>query len=71
MWQQIYLCVLEKNKFQCKKFNTYADADVFFTNKNNGKTSTMIPISTMIPSIFHERVLQYKLAHRFIKTNNI
>ena len=53
MWQQIYLCVLEKNKFQCKKFNTYADADVFFTNKNNGKTSTMI-LSRCIycPSIF-------------------
>ena len=69
----VYLCVLTlKNTFECKKFNTYKEADyyynIFYYNNNEFPKSTMIPICKYTPSFLHEKILNYKLGKLFIST---
>jgi hypothetical protein len=57
-----YLCYRSRDVWQCKKFNSFLDADNhYYANKLCMKTTTIIPVSRMIPEMFHKEILQNKL----------
>lgn len=72
----IYLCLKCKddyNIFQCKRFDSYNDADKEFKiNFNSSKyydnyISTMIPIPRFIPTYFHTPILNNVLSRSYVK----
>ena len=67
----VILCVKKDNNsntFICHKFNTFIEADKYFTsNYSNVINSTMIPICKFMPNFLEKKVLQYKLSNIFNK----
>lgn len=67
----VYLCVNEinKEKYNCKKFNDYLEAIEYFRmmDKKNIQHSTMIPVFLLLPSIIKKKYLRYELSKTFCK----
>ena len=74
--KEVYLCVKDDSslnslsKFNCKKFDTYEEADTYYKNKynHNLNLSTMIPMCKFTPKCLQEKILNYKLSKIFIQS---
>ena len=75
MFSKVYLCVKNNthNKFTCKEFNDFLEADKYFDDnyKNKVVSSTMIPVCRFIPTIIKRPVLQYKLSNLYTRVSII
>lgn len=71
----VYLCVECKNDykmlFQCKRYNSFDEADKGFKNNfdepkyYDDYLSTMIPISKYTPEYFHKYIINLELSKMF------
>ena len=69
----IYLCICDKNNINiyCKSFNSFIEADNYYSNNyNNENKSTMIS-TKYIPHIFKKYYLNYKLSKLLLKIKTI
>ena len=69
----IYLCICDKNNIycNCKSFNSFIEADNYYSNNyNNENISTMIS-TKYIPHIFKKYYLNYKLSKLLLKIKTI
>ena len=73
--KEVYLCVKDDppnslNTFNCKKFNTYEEADTYYKNKynHNMNLSTMIPLCKFTPKCLQQKILNYNLSKVFISS---
>jgi hypothetical protein len=58
------------NKYNCKKFNDYLEANEYFRliDKSKIQHSTMIPVFMLLPNIIKKKYLTYELSKIFCKT---
>jgi hypothetical protein len=66
----IYLCIKYNNnkKYKCFKFDSFEKADEYYKKNYNNvidKSSTLMPVCSYTPSIFHKYILEYKLSKLF------
>lgn len=71
----VYLCIECKNDyktlFQCKRFNSFDEADEEFKIKFDEYIyydkyySTMIPINKFVPTYFHKSIINIELSKLF------
>jgi hypothetical protein len=75
MFSTVFLCVKDTkhNKFTCKEFEGFLEADKFFKDNHKGKVfvSTILPVCKFMPKIVRRHVLQYKLANLFNRVSII
>jgi hypothetical protein len=69
----MYLCVKEKNDniYICRKFESFDTLEYFYFLKykpENVNSKAIIFVCKYIPSIFHKRIIDYKLRKLFIKS---
>jgi|LakMenEpi03Aug12_release.lakeMendotaPanAssembly.Ray.scaffolds.fasta_scaffold1942190_1 hypothetical protein len=68
----VYLCINMENtnKYNCKKFNDYLEANEYFRliDKSKIQHSTMIPVFMLLPNIIKKKYLTYELSKIFCKT---
>ncbi len=69
----VYLCVKRKHMYECKKFDTYQEADRYYYNNNtyNSDSSALISVGKFVPKYFHNDILHYKLSDLLIKNKII
>lgn len=66
----IYLCTNNNyNKYKCKSFNNFIEANKYYNENYKNNWSSMISINIFIPLFLHKYILQYKLAKLFINVN--
>jgi hypothetical protein len=67
----VYLCVERKCNYQayfeCKKFNSFVDANKEYFDNSFGSLSTMIPVSKYVPKYFHTYILNKELTNIYFK----
>lgn len=55
---EYYLCT---NNYNCQKFDSFVEANKYYTNNKNNNYSHIIGISKYIPSFLHNFMIKYKL----------
>jgi hypothetical protein len=75
--KEVYLCVSVKenknnkflNKFTCKKFDTYEEADKYYKERYDVvNVSTMLTMCKFTPTCLKEQILNYKLSKIFTQS---
>jgi hypothetical protein len=64
--QNVFLCLAKDNKFECKQFKDFIEADTYFTDKCvYDVKSTMIDRCKFYPDSFREKTLKNNLDYLF------
>ena len=62
----VFLCVAQENKFECKQFKNFIEADEYFTDYcKYGVKSTMIDRCKFYPDSLREKTLKKELTWLF------
>ena len=70
----VFLCIKKDiNRYDCKKFNNFLDANNYFIEnyKDVIITSTMISVCKYLPLFIQKYILNNKLKNIFVKSNII
>lgn len=59
--QYSYLCIKNKNNYNCTKFDSFLEANKYYTNKKITNNPYIIRISKYIPLFLHNYIINYKL----------